>query len=415
MKIALNPLLYLVCGLTDFAAFVVIFAVSRGLAEAHSETWWLGIVGAAFSFSSGVASIGSGLMSRRIDSRYLFLGGAIAIEASIIGCAWLPVQSCWFFPCYWLLGVGLGCLYPPLIGWLNQGEDAHTNRRGVSRTLILYCVAWNVGMMCGQLTAGSLFRIGFNWVYGVAGAIGFVNIVVAQMAVRQVVPLGVTSSAKSWSRSESIDLAVAFKQLGWIANLGGMFGGSMVLHLLPDLAVRIGIAPEQHGILLACWRSAIIATYFFLHRWDGWHYRFRTSVVSQCLAVVGLSVIAFANSYGMLLAGLILLGQLIGYNYFSGLFYSTAGTKDEGRAMAAGVHEATLATGMATGTVMGGILGSYVDFRAPYILAAVVLVAIILLQVVVWRKRVSPLLEGVGYEALSMRRSKSNSMLDNAK
>ena len=46
-------LLYLICGLTDFAAFVVIFAVSRGLAEGKAESWYLGVVGAGLSFSAG--------------------------------------------------------------------------------------------------------------------------------------------------------------------------------------------------------------------------------------------------------------------------------------------------------------------------------------------------------------------------
>lgn len=400
MKIALHPLLYLVCGLTDFAAFMVMFTVSRGLAEVHAATWWLGIVGALFSFSAGVASIVSGLLSHRFDGRYVFLGGAAAIGVSIVACGTLSVQSLWFLPCYWLLGVGLGGLYPPLIGWLNQGESAHTNRRGVSRTLIIYCVAWNVGMMCGQLTAGSVFPLGTDWVYGIASVIAFVNLLIAGMASRRVVPLVVTSFVGPPIVSDSIDLAVAFKKLGWIANLGGMFGGSMVLHLLPDLAVKIGIDPNQHGMLLAGWRTTIIATYFLMHRWDYWHYRFRASVASQCLAAAGLLVIAFANSEIMLFIGLIMLGQLIGYNYFSGLFYSTAGTNDKGRAFAAGVHEATLATGMATGTVIGGVLGSQVHFRAPYVLAAIVLVVIILVQAFVWWKRARPLLRVAGHEEL---------------
>ena len=100
--------------------------------------------------------------------RIVFLSGAVAVALSIVAC-WLgDSANAWFLPGYWLLGIGLGLLYPPLIGWLNQGENTHANRRVVSRTLVLFCVAWNLGMMCGQLTAGALFPFGRNWVYGAA-------------------------------------------------------------------------------------------------------------------------------------------------------------------------------------------------------------------------------------------------------
>jgi len=163
-----------------------------------------------------------------------------------------------------------------------------------------------------------------------------------------------------------------------------MFGGSMVIHLLPDLAVTIGIAADDHGKLLASWRAVIIATYLVMHRVAFWHYRLSTSLASQVLGVVGLIVIAQAESAATLLIGLTLLGQLVGYNYFSGLFYSTAGSSHDRRALAAGIHEATLAAGMAVGTIVGGVLGSLVNQRVPYLLAAAVLFVMIVVQSVAW-------------------------------
>ena len=83
-------------------------------------------------------------------------------------------------------------------------------------------------------------------------------------------------------------------------------------------------------------------------------------------------MIAQADSTMALFVGLALHGQLVGYNYFSGLFYSTAGSSQDQRTMAAGIHEATLAAGMAIGTVTGGVLGSMIGQRVPYLLAAMV-------------------------------------------
>ncbi|MBI5760536.1 MAG: MFS transporter [Planctomycetales bacterium] len=391
LAVRLKPLLYLICGLTDFAAFVVIFAVSRGLAEGHVEAWYLGLVGAGLSFSAGVGSILGGWLSHRFDGRVIFVSGAVTIGLSISACGLGDHQSLWFWPGYWLLGFGLGFLYPPLIGWLNQGEDAHTNRRGVSRTLILYCVAWNLGMMCGQLTAGSLFSWGANWTYGAAFSIAVVNVCLALAAVRLVLPLSTESIDTIRPEHEAQELATAFKRLSWIANLGGMFGGSMVLHLLPDLAVAIHVPPDDHGRLLAGWRIVIIATYLIMHYSAFWHYRLSTAMASQALAAIGLVVIARAESAVTLFIGVALLGQLVGYNYFSGLFYSTAGSSHERRALAAGIHEATLAVGMAIGTSVGGVLGTLVNHRVPYLLAASVLLVLIVVQSAAWWSWVRPL------------------------
>ena len=391
MNSRFKRLLYLICGLTDFSVFIVIFAVSRGLAEGMAASWYLGVVGAGLSFSAGVGSILGGWLSHRFDGRVVFVAGAMMISTSIAACMLGDPTQIWFLPGYWLLGIGLGFLYPPLMGWLNQGVDAHANRHGVSRTLILFCVAWNIGMMCGQLTAGSLFSFGVNWTYGVSFVVSIINLFFVFSAVRRVVPLSVVSVEKTAEEHEAVELAVAFKRLSWIANLGGMFGGSMVIHLLPDLAVAIGVPANNHGVLLASWRAVIIATYLIMHYIKFWHYRLSTSLASQALAAIGLVVIAQAESAGILLLGLTLLGQLVGYNYFSGLFYSTAGSSHERRALAAGIHEATLATGMAVGTMIGGVLGSLFDSRMPYLLAAVVLMLMVAIQLLAWMRWVPPL------------------------
>lgn len=377
-------LLYAVCVLTDFAVFVVIFTASRSLAEGDAEPMYLGIAGAGLSFFAGVCSILGGWLAHRFDGRGVFLFGTGAIVLAIVACATTPPATGWFLASYWGLGIGLGCLYPPLIAWLNRGEDPHTNHSGVSRRLILFCIAWNFGMMCGQLTGGSLFALGADWAYGASLTAGVLNFVLASCAVVRLSQVPSRPAAGPAIDPKLLETARAFKRLSWLANLGGMFGGSLVIHLLPDLAVMIGIAPGEHGTLLAAWRGVIIATYLLMH-WSGfWHYRLTPAIVSQILGGVGLVLISVAHSFGTLFVGLTLLGQLVGYNYFSGLFYSAAGSAHERRALAAGIHEATLAAGMAVGTIAGGVLGTLVNHRLPYLLAAGAVVVLAVAQTIAW-------------------------------
>lgn len=384
-----NRLLYLICILTDFAVFVEVFTVSRGLAEDGAKSYFLGIVGAGFSFTAGLASILGGLLAHRFDTRKIFQFGAGLIALTIAATMLAPNVSV-LLPVYWLQGIGLGCFYPPLISWLNQGEDAHANNSGVSRTLILFCVAWNVGMMGGQLTAGSLFALGRNWPLGVALVLASVSFVLAVVAAR-IPQQPISSDADDATPHPNVELATSYKQLSWIANLGGTFGASMIIHLLPDLAVSIKIPPDNHGYLLAIWRAVVIATYFVMHYFTFWHYRFGLSVISQALGAAGLMVISQANTEWTLLIGLTLLGQLVGYNYFSGLYYSTAGSSNESRALAAGIHEATLAAGMAFGTIIGGVLGTWFGHRVPYMMSAGVLGVLVVIQTAAWWSWVRPI------------------------
>ncbi len=386
----LNRILYLVCGLADFAAFVVIFTVSRTLAERGEKPSYLGLVGAVLAFSAGIGSLLGGWLAHRFSGKAVFLAGAAAFVVSIALCGLVEASGPAFLPAYWLLGIGLGFLYPPLIGWLNQGEDAHRNRISVSRTLIIYCVAWNVGMMCGQLSAGYVFSKGVQWAYGLALVAAIVNLIVSLVAVRRVVPLVVPVSEVADPNSDFREVAAAFKRLSWLANLGSTFGASLIIHLLPDLAVTIGLPSENHGALLAGWRAIVIATYLLMHHAAFWHFRLSTSLASQMLGACGLVAIARADSAEALFVGLALSGQLVGYNYFSGLFYSTAGSPHDGRTLAAGIHEATLATGMALGTIVGGVVGTW-NHRVPYLVGAGVLVVLMIAQMAAWCVWVQPL------------------------
>lgn len=395
--VRLKRLLYLSCLIVDFSAFVVIFVVTRRLAEQTHDTWYLGIFGAALAFSAGMASLLSGWLSSRFDSRIVFVSGSLTVSLAVVCCASGDTATITFLPQYCLFGIGLGFIYPTLIGWLNRNEDVQVNHRGMSRTLILYCVSWNVGMMCGQLTAGSLFEKGVEWLYGLAFAASVVNVFLSIAAARLVTVRphdsvtdnsdeGMVTAGDRLSGSDPPNLKIAanFKRLSWIANLGVTFGVSLVIHLLPDLVVTIGIAADSHGVLVACGRVVVIATYLLMHVGSFWHYRFSISLASQLLGLIGLLVIAWADSAVILYLGLILHSQLVGYNYFSGLFYSTAGSSHDRRTLAAGIHEATLSTGMAAGTLAGGVLGTIIGQRAPYVLAAVVLGVVMVVQTIAW-------------------------------
>jgi len=376
--------LYTICVLTDFSAFVVTFTVTRQLAEQGASTLQLGLLGAGFSLAAAVASIAAGIASIRFGAQSPFLAGTATLVVAILGCRQFAAHPSWFTASYISLGLGLGGIYPPLIGWLNQGEATPTSQSsGISGRLILFCIAWNLGMMAGQLTGGVLFARGASFALWVSLLLSLLNLALAFHAARQAEQL---PSAPTTALPPVVDQtrAIAFQRLSWLANLGGMFGGSLVLHLISDLAVSIGIPAERQGEVMALWRVVIIATYLLMYRIHRWQFRLAPALVSQVLGAAGLVVISQANSSPVLLAGLALLGQLVGYNYFAGLFYSASGSPRQNRAWTAALHEATLAAGMSVGTTVGGALGNLAGHRVPYLLGAAVVLLVVGGQVIGW-------------------------------
>ncbi|MFH1570353.1 MAG: hypothetical protein ABIL09_20345, partial [Gemmatimonadota bacterium] len=105
--------------------------------------------------------------------------------------------------------------------------------------------------------------------------------------------------------------------------------------------------------------------------------------------MVGLAVLSTAVSVAALTAGVMLVGVMMGYSYFSSIYYSTTGFAEGRRGLASGVHEGTLAVGFTLGSLGGGYLGAALGVRAPFQVGIAVLAASAALQVLgyAWFRR----------------------------
>ncbi|MEE9211805.1 MAG: hypothetical protein V3U29_04040, partial [Phycisphaeraceae bacterium] len=296
-----------------------------------------------------------------------------------------------YYAAYGFGGVAVGMVYPPLIAWLNQGRNDHQPMQATTRTLIAFCVAWNFGMISGQVTGGWLFRQwGPSWPLFLSTALAGLNLAVVLLAGRAPCVPTQDETAPPSQVLQHRALSLSFARLCWIANLGGAFSMSMVMHLFPQLAVALGVPPDLHGIMLASSRAVVIATYLLMHYSRFWHYRFGPALAAQAVALMGLVTLATAQTTAALTLGLMGLAVLLGYNYFASLYYSTSSSGDDRRGAASGLHEATLALGFAGGAVCGGVVGRYMGNRAPYLMAAGVVILLAIVQVAVYWRRVRP-------------------------
>ena len=284
-----------------------------------------------------------------------------------------------YIPMYILVAAATGMVYPSCVALLSRGRDA-VSQSGIGRMIVFFCLAWNGGLISGQLTGGWLFHFDPVGPIRAALVLTLVNPLLFWLAVVHQPALPSVPDQNTKPHRKHRENSAVFSRLAWQANLGGAFAMSMVFHIFPLLMIELEIPASEHGGLLAMNRAIVIVTYLIMYWVPVWHHRFCPAALSQVLAAGCLLVLAAADSRLGVVVGLIGLAQLLGYNYFASLYYSTTGVIEERRGAASGMHEFTLALGFAAGAIVGGFVGRLSGSRAPYQLAAAVILVLLLVQ-----------------------------------
>src|SRR5581483_482619 len=266
-------ILLVITWMTDCLLFLLIFAVSRWMAEAGATSLAMGAIGGLVSLVSGAASAIGGRISDRVGRyRVMLLGmAAVAVGEALVA---LSVRGSASYFAGYVVGAGMiGAIYPPIMAELTEGGDAVVDRSGVGRTIILFCIAWNLGLITGQLSGGWLFAA--DPLYPVVVALCLTTssaVLAAVLAWRLAEPAAAVELTAA--HHEHRALSASYVRLAWMANLGGTFAMSMIFHLSPKLLVAMGVDSRRHGAVLAFSRAVVIATYFVMHRSVFWHHSF---------------------------------------------------------------------------------------------------------------------------------------------
>jgi len=379
-------MLYLIAWLTDFAAIMFIFVSTRALAEEKASIFALGLLGACYALASGLANTVSGRLADRVGRRPVSLVGMALFFLGMLAAVNSSPGSVAFYAAYMVVGCSLGLIYPPVMAWLGQDRVGTS----ASRTYLRFCLAFNLGIACGQLGGGWMFGE-FGSAVPVYVAMGLVAVsFVCLLFMRETDPRPSPPVGLSADSSVFPELARAFSRLSWLANFSGMFSMSILWFLLPHLFVQLKITADSHGLILAIGRGVVITTFMVMHFLPGWRYRFRYTALFHLLGILGLCGILWGSSILVLTIAVCAFSILMGYNYFSSLFYSSTGNSNERKGRAFGWNEAFLGFGAVGGSLLGGWIGSE-NLRSPYLLAAVVVGLSFSVQGIVYWNHVRPL------------------------
>ena len=401
--------------LNDFAGFLLIFAVGRLLAEQGAGLMKMGLVGGGFSLVMALASIVFGHVSDRVSQRWMITLASLLLAAAPIGYLITDNEMVRLCGWYWLSAAAGGMLYPPVYAWLSAGDGGGSGNgarsakpqaaRRITHTIIWFCMAWNLGIISGNLFGGWQFdRFGAEAPIYWAAVLALLNVPLWQLAARwrrlealaAPVVAELTDNTPNPDAGREQRLSAGFVKLAWLANLGGAFSMSVVLHLFPALAVELRIPSDRHGSIIGLTRALVIVTYRVMWRSTFWHQRFGAALASQLIGVAGMLCLARAQGTAALIFGLTLLAQLVGFNYFASLYYSTHGSNLSRRGGAMGLYEATLGLGFAAGSALGGVLAERLhQGRLPYYLGAGVIFLFALAQSALYWSHVRPLRRGL--------------------
>ncbi|MBN1557084.1 MAG: MFS transporter [Lentisphaerae bacterium] len=371
----------------DFCVGLFGFALTRLLAERGLGLPRLGLLAGIGALLWACVSLAGGRAADRLGRRTLVLAGAWLVLAGAVVAAAFRTVTPVAVGAWWLSSCGAGAFYPAVMAWLSQGGGASASgRRHVSRSVIRFCLAWNLGLVSGQLSAGALYGLGPAWPLALAVLLAASNLRLTARCRAGSLPPAETEPVEA-ADARHRALAAAFSRLCWIANIGGTFVVGVIFNLLPDLMVALDIAPALHGLMLGIMRVVVIATYVLLHKTRFWHYRISVPLAAHALAVGGLVLIGLADNAAPLAAAMALLGVMLGFNYFASLYYSSTGAEDRAKGKASGFHEATFAAGIAAGSMIGGLAGRWFGPRGPYRLAAALVALLALAQLVMYLRR----------------------------
>ncbi len=381
---------YGISWLTDFVGGLMVFTVTRSLAEQSSGTLFMGLISGGFAATFSLTTFFSGRIADRLGYTRMIITATLLLFPCFLCAALVDSNNPLFYLAYILAGGALGMVYPPTVAWLTLADRGPI----LMKKLTGFCVAWNLGIISGQVVGSQLFG---EWGHSTALTCAICFLPLNLLLVAWGNKTGPNSShfvadnEQPEMHDHLVKLAAAFAVISWVANVGGTFSMSTIFFLLPELVVQIGITPKHQGGIMALSRVVVITIYFLMAISHRWRFRLTSILCSQALGVLGLLYLATAHNEIELIVGLVIFSILPAYNYFASLLYSTVGSTAQQRGTWCGIHEATFGVGLTFGSILGGCIGNYAGVRSCFQLAAVVVSILAMVQIILYLKIVLPL------------------------
>ena len=282
---------------------------------------------------------------------------------------------------YWILQIGTGFFWPPVMAWLTGG----LNDEELNREIGLFNRSWMGANIAGPLLAGALYHWNSNANFFFLNASYFMVLVLlfamgrffrkfiwqeeeSSPAIAAGVPDPVEKIYPSGANREGSRLLKTldkkldlYRYRGWIGNFCSALFIGVLVNIVP-LHIRDGLGyTERTAGMLLFSRSAMgFIGFTILARFRFWHFNRKWFFITQAGLIFCsfLLLIAGKEIFILFLVG-ILYGFINSACYNNSIFYAGATGRNPKKNLA--FHEIVMSVGNASGTAGGGLL--YQHFR----------------------------------------------------
>lgn len=361
-------------------------AYQEGGIAFHGTAFQLGLLGAVSAFCYSVMCPLAGAASDRFGRRlstciaglglmlaYFLASRARSVE-QLMGLTVLSGTSAAFF-------------WPAAQAWI--ADLGGRGRKALGRNLGLFNIVWSTGLTVGPVVTGYLWAFGrasgrgqqIAFVTIAALALGLVGLM---LAIRR---HGSSTEDNGEQRDDTPHPSTSvYLRAAWVGVFAGWFGGGIIASLFPKLGEHLGYDERMRGLLCSSYHVGQVAMFTLTRFSLRWQYRRWPIVAAELAGAAALASILLARGPAMFAAAFFVTGLAAGAPYAASLFYSLHG-RTEGQGFRTGIHEAILASGVFLGPLIGGYLAQHLSLRAPFVLAAAVLVVAVAVQMAIWSRR----------------------------
>ncbi len=364
---------YAMAFLTDLAVAAAIFALCRWAAESEHSDLEVALFGIITFGTYAIACPLAGPLSDRIGRRRsMVIGLAGFTIVTLFWSSTLDIVSLWA-ACV-PAGALLAMVWPANTAWLGEGRTP----LALGRVIAMFSIAWNFGVLVGQMGAGIAFEHGPAFVLRAAAALVAVSL--ALLFIPTVVKTRPNERAVAAHALRGGSDRRPLLHATWVANFANFFTLAAMTNLFPKLAVHLGVPAGMHGLVVACASVAAVLVFLVVMKMRFHLETLLPLLATQAGCVFGLVLIVLGTTAPVLAAGFFLVGINSGLCYHASLFYSLELHEQKGRGT--GIQESIIGSAFVVGPVIGGLLALQLGMRSPYVVCAVVTMAAMASQVV---------------------------------
>ena len=265
-----------------------------------------------------------------------------------------------------LYGMAMSFLWPQIEGWLARGKEGRLLNRATSS----FNVSWSLGAALSPLLTGILLETSTDAPL-IASAIVML-IIFAQIAtVTHLVPeiRAVASERTAILHTTIEDASTPLRFLSWAGVLTVYASFAVILTIFPMHAMdNLPYTETYVGLLLLMRGLATVSMFILMGKTSSWHFNRPLVIVTQVLVALlclwGASITSF-HAYAWFF---ILFGILFAISYSFSIFHGASGSIHRSKRML--IHEILLTIGTIFGSIFGGTVYQYSNFRNVLLVCA---------------------------------------------